>query len=210
MADLNQDQAEPYQLSGDDLSELHGVAQQMQAAGDPRAERVWNFIDAHSSGYGGEAAKGKVYRQPLKVTSWLQDLENTLWGNATNGQSDGSAQADGNTDIALAGANNSAAETSLAENGTESADDQRKAAAEDATSGAAAQDEAQLKPPRTSAGPAESDPTAWEAFMESLDSQKVGNYTVGGLANVLTNESRDLSFVGPSTSISDNDLDRAK
>lgn len=46
--------------------------------------------------------------------------------------------------------------------------------------------------------------------MEGLDSHKVGSYTVGELANVLTNESRDLSFAGPSVSIFDNDLDRAK
>ena len=81
--DTNQDYT-PYQLTGDDLSELHGFAQQLQAAGDPRADRVFNFIDAHSGGNPDPAAKGNVYRTPLKVTSWLDDLENTLWGDTGN------------------------------------------------------------------------------------------------------------------------------
>lgn len=40
--------------------------------------------------------------------------------------------------------------------------------------------------------------------------KKVGKYTVRELANVLTNESRDLSSIGPSVSLFDNDLDQAK
>ena len=63
---------------------------------------------------------------------------------------------------------------------------------------------------RTGAGPVESNPLAWNAFMQGLDNQRVGGYTVGELANVLTNESRDLSFIGPSVSLFDNDLDQAK
>lgn len=68
----------------------------------------------------------------------------------------------------------------------------------------------ELNPPQVGAGPAQSDPLAWNAFMQGLDAQKVGRYTLSELANVLTNESRDLSFVGPSTALLDNDLDEAK
>jgi hypothetical protein len=64
-----------------------------------------------------------------------------------------------------------------------------------------------LEHPQTSAGSIESNPVAWNAMMESLDSMRVGEFTVGELANVLTNESRDL---GPNATIFDNDLDRAK
>lgn len=63
---------------------------------------------------------------------------------------------------------------------------------------------------QTGAGPVESNPVAWQAFMRDLDRKQVGNFTVGELANVLTNESRDLSFIGPTVSLFDNDLDNAK
>ena len=72
------------------------------------------------------------------------------------------------------------------------------------------EDADRVKQPPTTAGPAESDQIAWNAFMQDLDSKKVGDYTLRELANVLTNESRDLSFIGPSVSLFDNDLDQAK
>ena len=75
---------------------------------------------------------------------------------------------------------------------------------------AQADDETPLGHVRTGAGPVKSNPLAWNAFMQGLDNQKVGGFTVGELANVLTNESRDLSFTGPSVSLFDNDLDQAK
>src|SRR5215468_4805318 len=75
---------------------------------------------------------------------------------------------------------------------------------------AQADDATRLGHIRTGAGPVESNPLAWNAFMQGLDNQKVGGFTVGELANVLTNESRDLSFIGPSVSLFDNDLDQAK
>jgi RHS repeat-associated protein len=49
-----------------------------------------------------------------------------------------------------------------------------------------------------SAGPMASDDAATASFMRGLDTMRVGGYTVGQLSNVLTNESRDLNFVGPS------------
>lgn len=46
MADVDQEQDQneipDYQLTGDDLSELHGVATQLQSANDPRAAKLWD------------------------------------------------------------------------------------------------------------------------------------------------------------------------
>ena len=47
------------QLTGDDLSELHGIALQLQASGDPRAEKLWDFI-ADQSGGGDGSSVGSV------------------------------------------------------------------------------------------------------------------------------------------------------
>jgi hypothetical protein len=60
-------------------------------------------------------------------------------------------------------------------------------------------DTAPAPPTPPGAGPIASDPTAMNAFLAGLDNHKVGQYTVAQLANVLTNESRDLTFVGPPT-----------
>ena len=48
-----------------------------------------------------------------------------------------------------------------------------------------------------SAGPLSSDPKAMNSFLAGLDSMRAGDFTVGQLSNVLTNESRDLAFIGP-------------
>jgi hypothetical protein len=41
--DQDQTQDEQSQLTGDDLRELHGLAWQLQMAGDPRAAKLWNY-----------------------------------------------------------------------------------------------------------------------------------------------------------------------
>lgn len=64
-----------YPLTRDELSELHGLALQLQAAGDPRAERVWKVVASQ-----GTMPGFRVSRSPLKATSWLEDLEKTLSG----------------------------------------------------------------------------------------------------------------------------------
>jgi hypothetical protein len=83
MPDSNQDQ--DYQLTGDQLSELHGLASQMQVVNDPRAVKLWNLIAAQSGGADSDVKpQFTVYRAPLKVTTWLEDLENDLWGDQSN------------------------------------------------------------------------------------------------------------------------------
>lgn len=86
------DEDQPYQVTGDDLAELHGLASQLHAAGDPRAARLWDFIAAQSGGGDGPGPTFRVMQSPLKVTSWLEDLENDLWGNQPSGGSGQSAQ----------------------------------------------------------------------------------------------------------------------
>lgn len=185
------------QFTGDDLAELHDVASQLQMAGDPRAARVANFIAAQSGGGGdGSDGPGFAIQEAEPVPSWQEDLESDLWG-------DQSAEtgAEGESE----------AESGGTENGTSNAT-QFIGAGEDAATdgeGSTSQEVAEPKLPQIGPGPAQSDPLAWNAFMQGLDSHKVGDYTVGGLANVLTNESRDLG-VGPGSSVLDKDLEDAK
>jgi hypothetical protein len=89
--DQNQDQdqgqdEESYQLTGDDLSELHTVARHLQAGGDPRAQKLWDVIAAQSGG--GDGSGGPKFRvvQSPPAKSWVDDLENTLWGGSGSGR----------------------------------------------------------------------------------------------------------------------------
>ena len=59
MPSIDDIQDQDQQLTGDDLSELHGIALQLQAAGDPRAEKLWDFI-ADQSGGGDGRSVGSV------------------------------------------------------------------------------------------------------------------------------------------------------
>jgi hypothetical protein len=196
MADIDQEQdQEPYQLTGDDLAELHTVAQHLQTRGDPRADKLWDVIAAQSGGGDGTGGPGFRVLPSPPATSWVDDLENTLWGGSGSNHGVQSMESRDNSGrdsvAALPVADKVPGDAARAEGGT-------------------AQDLQEVKPAQTGAGPIESNPAAWNAFMQGLDSHKVGDYTVGELANVLTNESRDLSFVGPSMSLFDNDLDHAK
>lgn len=127
MADIeqnqDQDQGEPYQLTGDQLSEMHGLAQQLQAANDPRAQRLWNFIAAQSGGGdGSEAPKFSVSQSPPKVTSWLEDLENDLWGSKAEAESSQVSQNPVSNDDTEDNESDSAANASSASNEPSHAD----------------------------------------------------------------------------------------
>ena len=99
----DQNQTPPLQLTPSDLAELHGIAWQLQSAGDPRAARLWSFIEAQSGGGEADSLPNFTLRQsPPQVTSWREDLENELWGNRAgddsttrpDGSGDGSPQPD--------------------------------------------------------------------------------------------------------------------
>lgn len=79
--DQDQDSNQQLALTGDDLAALHSVARRLQAAGDPRVGKLWAVIEHQSGGGDGTPPpKFTLTQSPLKVTSWLEDLENDLWG----------------------------------------------------------------------------------------------------------------------------------
>lgn len=85
------------QFTGDDLAELHDVARQLQMAGDPRVARVASFIAAQSGGGGGSSGPNFAIQKTEPVSSWQQDLENDLWGEAVAQVADSDATTeDGN------------------------------------------------------------------------------------------------------------------
>ena len=125
MPDLDQAQDQdtssedqPYQVTGDDLAELHGVAAQLHAAGDPRAGKLWDFIAAQSGGGDGPGPTFRVTESPLQVTSWLEDLENDLWGKSGGGRGSQPSQgAEGNEDPSAYDANDPVASAQPPRNG---------------------------------------------------------------------------------------------
>lgn len=88
----NQDQDQP-QLTPSDLAELHGIAWQLQSAGDPRAAKLWSFIEAQSGGGEADSLPNFTLRQSSpQFTSWQEDLENELWGGNIGAEGDLAAQ----------------------------------------------------------------------------------------------------------------------